>query len=390
MPRGSCFLVVAALAGCAGGETAIRREPPAPRTLTVLLQRGALASAAVTLDTGPAADAGDGLPDALRPGAAGRYRGRALPAAEKGELAVARLGKSGRLVGVAIGDFGGPLVVVDDPPAAAPEVLLDGGNLRLLVRLPRRLLRDVTTESAVLAVSPKSEAGGSSIRLGPGLPIERLGGATTTGDPDQHTWVRYQDPEVEAVGIIDPARIGQVYREAPPAAPTAGDADVPTPLVLLDQPNGRPFATIWRPAGRLVPAARLESDHNYTRVRIDLSRDVTLTGWIRSPRAETTVTDVHARARPPVRGQWFSVPGLPGRDLRCVELARGTRLHDQPAGAVSGLITRGDRFILLGGTRPGWIQVGVGHPFGLARLWAPARRFRSVPCDSSSPLPGTT
>lgn len=384
-------VLLLALAGCAGGgEARVVQRPRAPRSLTVLLQRGALASVRLTLDAGRP-DPGDGLPDGLRPGAARRYLDRVLPAAQKGELAVARLGKSGRLVGVAIGDFSGPLVVVADPgQAAPPQVLLDGGNVRLLVALPRRLLRDVISESALLAVAPGGAQHGASIRLGPGLAIERLAGAGTTGDPDRRTWVRYRDAEVEAVGLVDAARIGQVYRESPSAPLTPGDADVPTPLVLLEQPGGRPFATIWRPAGRLIPAARLRSEHNYTLVAIDLSRDVTLTGWIRSPRAETTVTDVRERARPPVRGQWFSVPGLPGRDLRCVELASGTRLHERPGGAVSGLVTRADRFILLAGAQPGWIQVGVGHPFGLARLWLPDRHLRPVPCDTSSRQPGTT
>lgn len=376
-----------ALAGCAGGrEGPVVERPRAPRTLTVLLQRGALASVRLTLDAGhPQPD--DGLPDALRPGAARRYLERALPSAQKGELAVARLGKAGRLVGVAIGDFSGPLVVVQDPGRdAAPDVLLEGGNVRLLVALPRRLLRDVTTDSALLAVAPQAGSD-AAIRLGPGLPVERLTGAS---DPGGRTWVRYRDPEVEAVGLIDPARIGQIYRESAPGLLTAGDADVPTPLVLLDQPNGRPFATIWRPAGRLIPAARIRSEHHYTLVRIDLSHDLTLTGWIRSPRAEASATDVRERARPPARGQWFSVPGLPGRELRCVELARGVRLHDEPGGAVRGLVTRADRFILLGGGRPGWREVGIGHPFGLARLWIQDRHQRAVPCDSSSPTPGTT
>jgi hypothetical protein len=381
-------LLLAAFAGCAGGgEARVVAKPRAPRGLTVLLQRGAVASVRLTLDTGrPTPD--DGLPDALRPGAARRYLERALPADQKGEQAVARLGKSGRLVGVAIGDFSGPVVVVDDPgPDGAPEVLLEGGNVRLLVAMPRRSMREVTTASALLAVNPHADRG-AAIRLGPGLPVERLAG--TAGDPGARTWVRYRDREVEVVGLIDPSRMGTVYRETTPGPLTAGDADVPTPLVLLDQPSGRPFATIWRPAGRLIPAARLRSEHNYTLVRVDLSSDVTLTGWIRSPRAEPSATDVRERAQPPHRGQWFSVPGLPGRDLRCVELARGARLHDAPAGAVKGLVTRADRFILLGGAQSGWVQVGVGHPFGLARLWVPDRHLSRVPCDSTTPSPGTT
>ena len=402
MPRGFALLALVAAGGCATGDVAASREAHAPPTLTVLLQRGALASAALTLDgtgTGRAA-ADDALPDPLRPGAARRYLGRAIPSRQKGELAVARLGPGGRLVGVAIGDFSGPVVVVDDGGArGTPEVLLDGGNVRLLVPLPRRLLRDVTVEPALLATSPRAAAtaGSASIRLGSGLPIERMGPASAstgpgeTGDIDHPlVWVRYRDPEVEATGVIAEAQIGKVYRESAPGALTAGDADVPTPLVLLDRPSGRPFATIWRPAGRLIPAARFESEHNYTRVRIDLSRDVTLTGWIRSPRAETTATDVHERARPAARGQWFSVAGLPGRGLRCVELARSTRLHDRPAGPVTGLVTRGDRFVLLSGHSGRWIQVGVGHPFGLARLWVADQKLHRVACDPSSAEPGTT
>jgi hypothetical protein len=384
MRRG--VLLIAALAGCAGGGEATRvvEGPRAPRTLTVLLQRGALASVRLTLDSGSTGP-DDGLPDALRPGAAHRYLERALPVDQKGERAVARLGKSGRLVGVAIGDFSGPLVVVEDR-GPEPEVLLEGGNVRLLFAMPRRLLREVTTESALVAVSPHADVGGAAIRLGPGLPIERLAGADTA---DGKSWVRYRDSEVEVVGLVDPSHLGTVYRAAIPGPLTAGDADVPTPLVLLDQPSGRPFATIWRPAGRLIPAARLKSDRHYTLVRIDLSHDLTLTGWIRSPRAEATVTDVRERARPARRGQWFSVPGLPGRDLHCVELPRGARLFDGPAGAVRGLVTRGDRFILLG-AQTGWIEVGVGHPFGFAHLWLPDRHLVRVPCDTSTPSPGTT
>jgi hypothetical protein len=387
-------VLVAALgsaAACAGGAQ-LRREEPPPRTLTVLLQRGALASAALTVDPGRGARGDrDELPDPLRPGAAQRYRDRALPVTQTGELAVARLGRAGRLVGTAVGDFSAPLVVVDDPgPGRSPEVLLEGGNVRLLTRIPRRLLREVTSEGALLVAAPGA-AGGAAIRLGPGLPIERLGSAgRERGSGGELTWVRYRDAEVEAVGVIDAARIGHVYREAPAAALTPADADVPTPLVLLDAPGGRPFATIWRPAGPLIPAARQRSEHQYTLVRIDLSRDVTLSGWIRSLRTETTATAVRERPRPPARGQWLSVAGLPGRGLACVELPAGARLHGGAGGPVSGLVTRGDRFVLLAGRRAGWVEVGVGHPFGLAHLWVPDRHLHRLPCEPAGGQPGTT
>lgn len=394
------LVLAVALGGAAAcaGEAGVRRpEPPPPRRLTVLLQRGALASAALT--GAPARgcrDPGE-LPDPLRSGAAQRYLDRALPVGQGGELAVARLGPAGRLVGTAVGDFSAPLVVVDDPGAGgAPEVLLAGGNVRLLARIPRRFLREVTTEGALLAAAPGA-AGGAAIRLGPGLPVERLGSPwrpASASDPGtgagELTWVRYRDPEVEAVGVIAAAHIGQVYRAAPAAALTPADADVPTPLVLLDAPRGRPFATIWRPAGPLIPAARQRRDRDYTLVRIDLSRDVTLTGWVRSPRAETIATDVRARPRPPAHGQWLSVAGLPGRGLSCVELPAGARLHEGAGGPVTGLVTRGDRFILLAGRRAGWVEVGVGHPFGLARLWIPDRDLHRMPCEPSGGQPGTT
>lgn len=388
--RLALLAALAAASGCAG-ETAARRPPASPPALTVLLQRGALASASLSLSGPVAVSAEDTLPDALRPGAARRYAGRSLPAPPRGEMAVARLG--GRLVGIAIGDFSAPLVVVEDPgPSAAPRVLLEGGNVRLLVRLPRRMLRDVTLAGAVMAPSARLFGAGASIRLGPGLPVERLAAAAAgAGEDPSLAWVRYRDPEVEVVGVIEPGTIGTVYRPAPAAELTAGESQLSTPIYLFDQPKGRPFATLLRGAGPLITVARVEEKRGYTLVRATLSRDVTVSGWVKSLELEPTVTSVRPRAQAPARGQWISIAGLPGHDLRCVELARATRLHERPGGPIAGLVTRDDRFMLLGGERrPGWLQVGVGHPFGLAHLWVRADRLRQISCDPARPQPGTT
>lgn len=362
---------LAALGGCAGEPTA--HGPARTRsTLTVLLQRGALASAAETLGGAPVPDDIDAVPDGLRPGAARRFPLRALPVAPAGEVAVAPLAPGGHLVEVAIGDFSGPLVVIREHGAGgAPEVLLEGGNVRLLAALPAAALREVTTTGAALAASPRS--GAASLRLAAGVPLERLGRA---GDA---TWVRVRDRSLEAVGVIEPARIGRTYLPARAGEPTAGDAEVSTPIVLLDQPGGRPFATIWRAAAPVLPALRIDTASGWTLVRIDASSEVSLTGWVRALRVEASATSARAAAPVRPRGQWLSVAGMRERGARCVELPRATRLRERPAGRIAGLVTRGDRFVVLG-ERAGWLELGVGHPFGLARLWVPARGARLEPC----------
>jgi hypothetical protein len=362
--------------GCAGGGVA-RPEPERPRALAALLERGALASAVLTLDVaGP-----DELPDGLEPGAARRHGGRALPAAKKGGLAMARL--AGRLVEVAIGDFSAPLVVIDDS-GAAPEVLLAGGNVKLLARIPRRELRVVTTEAAVVAPAP-GEVGEVTARLGPGLPIERMGRAANGADL---MWVRYRDPEVEIVGVVEPRQTGTSYQPARPGELTAGDGELQTPFYLYDRPGGRPFATVWREAGPIIPVARLRVGKQHTLVRVDLSRDVSVTGWVRTLEVEAAATGMRERPQARRSGQWFSFAAEPGH--RCVELPRAMRLRDRPRGSITGLVTQSDRFLLLGDDRSGWLQVGIGHPFGLARLWVPARGLRRTGCDRPGREPGTT
>jgi hypothetical protein len=379
MLRGALLVAVLAGAGACAGETAAVRQPARPRSgLTVLLQRGALASAAETIGgttVAGVADAGDGLPDGLRPGAARRHAARALPVVPAGEVAFAPLRSGGHLVEVAIGDFSAPLVVTaDGGPGGSPEVLLEGSNVKILVQLPPSALREVTSGPALLPASTKPSA--AAVRLAAGLPVERLGRAGETGALG---WIRYRDKKVEAVGVVDPARVGRTYASSGAAEPTAGDAEVSTPLVLLDQPSGRPFATIWRDAGPVLPALRLQTANGWTLVRIDVSDDVSLTGWVRTLRVEASATSARTSRPAHARGQWLSVAGMRERDVRCVELARSTRLRERPDGRVSGLVTRDDRFVLLG-HRGHWLQVGVGHPFGLARLWVPDHQLRPVSC----------
>ncbi len=383
MPRGALLLALLAGAGaCAGEPTARVRAPAQPRaTLTVLLQRGALASAAETLTgTGPArvaAEPGDGLPDGLRPGAARRHPARALPVVPSGGVAVAPLGPGGHLIEVAIGDFSAPLVVIEERgQSGAPQVLLDGGNVKLLVELPAGALREVTTDSALLAVSARP-GGAASVQLDAGVPVERLGS----------DWLRARDRAFEVVGVRQSARVGRTFLPSAGDEPTAGDAEVSTPLVLLDQPSGRPFATVWRQAGPVLPALRLRSENGWSLVRIDVSDKVTLTGWVRTRRVEASATSARAAAPVHPRGQWLSVAGMRERDHRCVELPRATRLRERPDGRVAGLVSRGDRFLLLG-QRGGWLEVGVGHPFGLARLWVPAAGQRPLLCARRQPGEG--
>ena len=380
MLRGALLVAVLAGAGACAGETAAVRQPARPRSgLTVLLQRGALASAAETIGGTTAtgvADVGDGMPDGLRPGAARRHAARALPVVPSGEVAFAPLRPGGHLVEVAIGDFSAPLVVTTDGgPGGSPEVLLEGGNVKILVQLPPSALREVTSGQALLPASARS-GGAASVRLAAGLPVERLVRAGETGALG---WIRYRDKKVEAVGVLDPARVARTYAPSGAVEPTAGDAEVSTPLVLLDQPSGRPFATIWREAGPVLPALRMQAANGWTLVRIDVSDDVSLTGWVRTLRVEASATSARTARPAPARGQWLSVAGMRERDVRCVELARATRLRERPHGRISGLVTRDDRFVLLG-QRGHWLQVGVGHPFGLARLWVPDHQLRPVAC----------
>ncbi len=388
MWRGALLVAALAGAGACAGESAGRPEPARPKSgLTVLLQRGALASAAETLGgtTAGVGDSGDGMPDALRPGAARRHPVRALPVVPAGQVALAPLRPGGHLVEVAIGDFSAPLVVVDDGgPGGSPQVLLEGGNVKLVVELPAGALREVTTESSLLAATTRA-GGAASVRLAAGVPVERLGRA---GESGALGWVRFRDRKVEAVAVTDTGRIGRSFLPPGAADPTAGDAEVSTPLVLLDEPSGRPFATIWRDAGPVLPALRLRSESGWTLVRIDVSDQVSLTGWVRALRVEASATSARTARPTRPRGQWLSVAGMRERDARCVELARATRLRERPDGRISGLVTRDDRFVLLG-QRGRWLQVGVGHPFGLARLWVAAERGRPVPCDRSGGAPGS-
>src|SRR6185503_16492264 len=122
---------------------------------------------------------------------------------------------------------------------------------------------------------------------------------------------------------------------------------------------------------------------------IDVSNDVSLTGWVRTLRVEASATSARTARPASPRGQWLSVAGMRERDVRCVELARATRLRERPDGRVSGLVTRDDRFVVLG-QRGHWLQVGVGHPFGLARLWVPDRQLRPTACGATGGQPGST
>src|SRR5690606_16770088 len=173
------------------------------------------------------------LPPLLRGGASGRYAGRALPAVRGREFAMARIGRDGRRVRVAIGDFTGPVVVVDEGRGDRPRLLLEGGNVRLLVEVARHRLREVALDGALLVASHRdadasaTDALVPSVRLPAGAPVARLARADSARYagaviPAARAWVRYADDELEAFGLIDEQRLGRVYRPggAPEPQPT--------------------------------------------------------------------------------------------------------------------------------------------------------------------------
>ena len=335
------------------------------------------------------------LPEVLRAGATSRHAWRALPAAPDDEYALARLAPAGRQLRVAVGDFRGPVVVVEEPDDRdAPRVLVEGETVRLLLEVPRQKLREVALPGAALAAShadadaSAADARTPSVRLAAGAPLARMARAPSAriaghGQPARRAWVRYADREVEALGLLDEQRIGTVYRSAPAAEPEPTDAELITPIYVLDRPDGRPLATIRRGAGPRVAVTRLASPRRgHQLVRAALPGGTVITGWVPAEQVQDAPRDIPARQAPPRPGRWLSVADHPGRD-RCIELAAATRLHQRPAGPVTGLVTRSDRFILLA-RRPGWLRVAVGHPLGIARLWLPARTApRNVPCDTA-------
>ena len=360
----------------------------------LLLPVGCAGRAAVPAPV-PAAAAD--LPEALRAGATVRHALRALPAAPDDEYALARLAPAGRQVRVAVGDFSAPVVVIEEPDGrAGRRVLVEGESVRLLVEAPRRRLREVALEGAALVSShaaadaSAADARTPSVRLAAGAPVARLArapsarlaGSGSAGQPPARVWVRYADREVEALGLLDERRIGTVYRPAPAADPEPTDAELITPIYLLDRPGGQPLATIRRGAGPRVAVTRLaDPRRGHQLVRAALPGGTVVTGWVPAEQVLDAPRDIPAREARPRPGRWLSVADSP--EHRCVELAAATRLHRRPAGPVVGLIKRADRFILLD-QRAGWAQVAVGHPLGIARLWLPARTApRNVPCDTA-------
>jgi hypothetical protein len=345
------------------------------------------------------------LPEPLRAGASARHARRALPALAYREFALARVGPNGRQVRVAVGDFRAPMVVLGEPGQdGAPRVLLAGGNVRLAIPVPPGMLREVALEEVVLAPSQRGAEAAAlagdtpSVRLGPGAPVTRLGRAPSAhlagaGASPGRTWIRYATSELEAVGLVEERRIGHVYALAPERVAEPTDGELVTPIYLLDRPGGRPLATVLRGAGPRVRVARLARPRQgHQLVRIRLSGGAVVTGWVPTDEIEVAPIDVRepARDRVAAAGHWLSLAELPGRDPGCVELARSTRLFERPGGPVAGLVTRSDRFVLLRQRADGWIEVGVGHPFGLSRLWVSGRRMRPAPCDNRLADPGLT
>lgn len=273
---------------------------------------------------------------------------------------------------VALGALDEPVEVLRDEGAGRPlRVFLRGQVMRLVVSVPAERFAEVTTRRAT--VTPDAEGHAASAQLAPGLPVSRLDGA---GD---RVRIAYLDDELELTGLVDQELVGRSYTgdrlfDAVPAPSGA----LPDASELLSEPGGAPFAYLPKGGGVQV-VGRPQRGHVLVRWRGSTGRTI-VTGWIARERLERVHDEPgHFLGADGMHGTWTTVAGLPGNGLTRVRVKQGTPLRESPDGAMTGLVTKDIDLILLGQSGR-WLEVGVGHPFGLAHLWIDeAARIEAAP-----------
>ena len=277
-----------------------------------------------------------------------------------------------RLTRVSMGHITEPVKVVDDPGGGRPlRVLLHGSNVKLLASIAAERFVEVTTGPTTVFAGPAPSGPLSSdrtpgARLGPGLSVVRVPGATA----GQRVPITYTDDEVEVTGYVNAHALGRSY--------LSGRLFNDWPLEhgeLADEseirsaPGGSRLAFL--PKGRLVQLlGPKRGDHLLIRWW-GAQRQVMVTGWV----AQEAVTRLdkpyssYGRGDGGLGGRGFlSIPGLPGYGLTCVSLKKNALFRDQPAGEIVGVVTTDGEFLLLE-RRERWLSIGIGHPWGFARVW---------------------